>query len=97
MEVSKDIILTIGPRAFADKRDSISTDLTYIGAVRGLDVEWIVLSNDPVGNTVTESTPSGLLCLLDSLKGGRSFEAARFGHLFSRQRRGGERYCRDEQ
>jgi hypothetical protein len=45
---SKDVILTIGPGAFADKRDCVSTDLTYIWAVRGLDVERIVVCNNSV-------------------------------------------------
>ena len=88
---SKDVILTIGPGAFADKGDCVSTDLTYIWAVRGLDVEWIVLRNNPVYHPVTQRSSASLLCLLDPLKGGRSFEAPGFGYLFCRQRWGGKR------
>jgi hypothetical protein len=45
---SKDVIFTVGPGAFADKRECVSTDFTYIWAVRGLDVEWIVLGIVPI-------------------------------------------------
>ena len=41
---SKDVILTIGPGAFTNERDCVSTDLTYIWVVRGLDVERIVVA-----------------------------------------------------
>jgi hypothetical protein len=68
--LSKDVILAIGPGAFTDKRDRVSTDLTYVWAVRGLDVEWIVLGNDPIRNAVTERMSSNLLRFLDPLKGG---------------------------
>jgi hypothetical protein len=67
--LSEDIILAISPGAFADKRDCVSTDLTYVWAICSLDVEWIVLRNDPIRNAMTKRMSSGLLCFLDPLKG----------------------------
>ena len=67
----EDVILSISPGASADKRSRVSTDLTYIRAVRGFDVEWVVLGNDPINNAITERMSSSRLCLLDPLKGGR--------------------------
>jgi hypothetical protein len=82
---SEDVILAISPSAFADKRNCVSTDLTYVWAVRSLDVEWIVLGNDPIRNAMTERMSASLLRLLNPLKGGSGFKAPRFGHLFCRQ------------
>jgi len=66
--ISEDVIFAISPGAFADKRDRISTDLTYVRAVCGFDVQWVVLGNNPIHNAVTERMSSNLLCLLDPLK-----------------------------
>jgi hypothetical protein len=66
--ISEDVIFAISPRAFADKRDRVPTDLTYIRAVCGLDVKRVVLGNNPIHHAVTEGMSSNLLYLLDPLK-----------------------------
>jgi hypothetical protein len=83
--ISEDVIFAISPGAFADKRDRISTDLTYVRAVCGFDVQWVVLGNNPIHNAVTERMSSRLLCLLDPLKARSGYKASRFCYLFCRQ------------
>jgi hypothetical protein len=54
--ISEDVIFAISPGTFADKRDRVSTDLTYVRAVCSSDVQWVVLGNNPIHNAVTQRT-----------------------------------------